>query len=250
VILPSRLVVALLLMLSVAATSARSLPYTGSLDLALGSLDPFELPGSGEGGSTSGAVRIGPGANFTTTTSVPITAPFPIVDVRLGVPAGLTAALFEAGAAPGGGLGGDAPLKGSVRLGLLGPPPFAFLTVPLSPIGVEGARAAASSPIGVTVTVVGRAWTTGSVQLLGTAGPFAGQLLGQAQGTDTRSAGGAGSIVLVTPTLIRTNIAGSENIPLISVLTVNFVPEPATLLLVGSGLAGLTALSRRRRARD
>ena len=239
------------------AAPAASLPYDGTLSLGVGTLPPFLVPSSGDGVSTPTQVQ-DDDATFTTELVVPVTnmtpggmvtfPAFPIVDLALTGPAGLTACDVQAGAAPAGGFGGDSPLAGNAKIGLFGPPPFAFLTVPLSAIGVQGATAMVSSPLGVSITAFGNGWTTGTVQVIGTTGPFNGQLLAQATGTDQRTAGGAGTIVLVTPTLARTNVAGSENLPLITSLTLNFVPEPGTLLLLGSGIAGLAMLGRRRKA--
>ncbi len=100
----------------------------------------------------------------------------------------------------------------------------------------------------MAITVFGGGWTTGNVQVIGTTGPFAGRILASTTGTDQRTAGGGGTIVLVTPTLTRTNVGGSENLPLVGKLTLTFVPEPGTLMLLGSGVAGLAMLGRRRKA--
>jgi len=251
-----KLAAAAIASLSFASQAALALPYQGTLELAVGTLPPLVVSGSGDGGSTPTAVEVGPGANLTTIVVFPITnltagglvtyPAFPIVDLALTGPAGLTVASFAAGAAPNGGFGGDAGLAGNAKIGLFGPPPFAFLTVPLGAFGVEGATEMASSPLGVAITAIGGGWTTGSVQVIGTAGPLNGQLLAQATGTDTRTPGGLGTIVLVTPTLAKTNVAGSQNLPLIGTLTLNFVPEPGTLMLLGWGIAGLALLGRRK----
>ena len=244
-----RLVAAGLLVLPFAAASARALPYTGALELNFGLVAPITGSGAGDGASAPDAVAIGPGANLTTTLSRVTPAAFPIVEFLLTGPGGLTAAGFAAGAGPGGGLGGDAPLTGSARIGWFGPPPFTFVTLPLSVIGVEGATAMASSDLGVAMTVFAGAWTTGTAEVIGTTFIFEGEVLAQGIGTDTRTAGGAGTIVLVSPALIRTNVAFSDNIPMITTLTLNFVPEPGTATLLAAGLGGLAALGRRRSGR-
>ena len=50
----------------------------------------------------------------------------------------------------------------------------------------------------------------------------------------------------MTPTLISTNIGASAVIPSFATLTLTFVPEPGTLLLLASGVAGLAVLGRKR----
>jgi len=55
---------------------------------------------------------------------------------------------------------------------------------------------------------------------------------------------GAGTVVLVSAINVLTSIAGQ--IPTFAVLTLQYVPEPGTLLLLGSGIAGLALIGRRK----
>ena len=57
-----------------------------------------------------------------------------------------------------------------------------------------------------------------------------------------------GGVVFDDGTLSKT-VTGADFSDL-GKLTLNFVPEPGTLLLLGSGVAGLAALGRRRMRRD
>ena len=69
-------------------------------------------------------------------------------------------------------------------------------------------------------------------------------------GTDSRTPGGLGQVTLVSPTKVVTNLTGGLLILVVlGTLTLNFVPEPGTLLLLGSGVAGLAILGRRRMGR-
>jgi len=45
---------------------------------------------------------------------------------------------------------------------------------------------------------------------------------------------------------VSTNIGASAVLPAFGILTLQFVPEPGTLILLGSGIAGLVAIGRRR----
>ena len=133
-------------------------------------------------------------------------------------------------------------VTGSSNVCLFSPcsaPPPANLVVPFTTGGVNGIGLG-GSPITVsglvTLTATGNGWTTGtasigSVSVSGTA--FNGT-----------------SVTLVTPTLISTNIGASAVIPAFATMTLSFVPavipEPGTLLLLASGVAGLAMIGRKR----
>jgi hypothetical protein len=56
----------------------------------------------------------------------------------------------------------------------------------------------------------------------------------------------SGQVQLVTPIFISTNIGASAVLPGFAILNLHFVPEPGTLMLLGSGIAGLVAFGRSR----
>jgi len=68
-------------------------------------------------------------------------------------------------------------------------------------------------------------------------------------GSDARTPNGLGQIVLVSPSVVHMATLGYEvqNFAIGATLTLQFVPEPGTFLLVGSGAVALGALGQRRR---
>ncbi len=67
---------------------------------------------------------------------------------------------------------------------------------------------------------------------------------GPASGT-TSTLNPSGTMRLVTPIFISTNIGASAVVPAFGFLTLHFVPEPGTALLLGAGIAALIAGGRR-----
>ena len=223
---------------------AVSLPFTGTPRRSRSRrLDPIVLPGAG----TANLNTIGPGDHLigmdfpggifaVTAVVVPVTDPgaFPIAGVQVTAANG--AGNFD-------GIGGTSfhglmPILGTSKVCLFGPcgSAVANLNVPLNNVGQGGTAFVTGA---VNLTVVGAPWTTG------TAAVGATTIMG---GVAPASNTGApsGTVTLVTPIFISSNIGASAVVPAFGILTLHFVPEPGTLLLLGSGIAGLVAFGRGR----
>jgi hypothetical protein len=144
----------------------------------------------------------------------------------------------------GGTLRGVTSLRGFLKACVFGAggcsDPVSNVVVPLTPVGAGGARVVAAA---VDLTVIGAPWTTGTAALgtitrMGFADVFAAA---------TTWAPPSEVIQLVTPVFVSTNIAPYAEVPTFATLTLRAVPEPVTLVLLGSGIAALVVAGRRRR---
>jgi hypothetical protein len=214
----------------------------------LGAFPP--ITGAGVGTSAGLGVTATLGSNVLqgTIDATGVTTAPPITQVRMLL-TGHAAGSFVAGGGPGGGLGGPMTLGGAITAnGYSGM--VTLLRVPLSPVGQPGGFAPGSGAGGGTIVQVwGNGWTTGVQTMMVPATTVGGGTQTPrtvtATGADLRTASGAGALVLITPMFIRTNLGGAD-MPLFATLTLNYVPEPGTLLLIGAGIAGLALRERKR----
>jgi hypothetical protein len=100
----------------------------------------------------------------------------------------------------------------------------------------------------VLVTLHGNQWTTGtrSIQVASDAAtPDVPKFITQSGSPLDAS----GHIKLISPTTLSTNIGASATLPMFAIMELQFeqvVPEPGTLLLLASGVAGLAMVGRKR----
>jgi len=235
---------------------AVALGFTGALTIKLATLDPINVTGTGVA-TVNGANPLGhltglqfPTSPFATAALlIPVTDPAasPIKGVILTAHNG--AANFGAGGGgvgigngtPANKFGGQMPIQGFAKVCLFGTCGSSLnaanLNIPLSVVGVGGFTQVVGA---VNLTVIGAPWTTGTAAV-GTITAMGGA----APASNTGA--GSGTVQLVTPIFISTNIAGaSAVVPAFGILSLHFVPEPGTLMLLGSGIAGLVAFGRSR----
>ena len=197
--------------------------------------------GSGPAGHLTGLALAG-GEFATASFVLPLTDPAAAPIKGLQVTASNAAGAF--GGSGGAGFGGTMPLAGVTKVCLFAATPgcstaSANLNVPLSPVGVGGYAQVTAA---VNLTVVGAPWTTGTVAI--------GSVTAMGGVSPLSNTGMAsGNVSLVTPVFVSTNIAPSAVVPVFGILSLHFVPEPGTLVLLGSGIAGLVAFGRSSRMR-
>jgi len=230
-----RLLFAFLLCLAPLPASAGTL-VAASLRVKVGTLPPITFVGNGVSGTSSGplSVTIAPGTGFagTVTTSIPTSAAPPISGIYFTAGANATGAF--SGAVPSL-VGGAMAIDVHVCVEAYG---LCLLDLDL-PIGVT---ATVTPPVvsGIGITMQGSDWTAGTATIPLTVGGTA-----TAMGSNGLNAKGAGTLVLVSSIDVLTSIAGQ--LPSFATLTLEFVPEPAGLALVGLAGAALALGVRRGR---
>ena len=264
---------AFVLLLLAAPSHAATLPFTATLSLQIGTLPGAVFTGSGV------AQSMGLGNSFTLPAnvfsgSISFTkALFTGVPLISGLKVNVTgnaAGSFNPGFTPpllhptalwpgsppvftsgvtlaGGGIGGAMAVGGSAGVNVL---MLATLPVPLTVLGTGSTIFTNAGA--VSIQVIATQWTTGPAKALyATAYTFHGPMSGTftsfvdltMTGSDNRTPGGQGTVTLVSPVKVLTNVSG--NLAVVARLTVNFIPEPGTLVLFAAGLVGLAALGSR-----
>jgi hypothetical protein len=237
------------LVLATAQAQAATLPFTGALSISLAGLAPLTANGTGNATATLDGNHI---------SSLAISAsPFnavgvvvPITDPAAAPIKGIQATLHNAaGAFSGATLAGTMSVNGVTKVCLFKAcsNATANLSVPLSVVGAGGTIAVppGTTTASIHVTVVGAPWTAGTAAV-GTV-TVMGFQHGPASATSSTAAN-SGAVRLVTPIFVSTDIGPSAVVPGFGFLDLHFVPEPGTLLLLGSGVAGLVMFGRSKRS--
>ncbi len=258
-----------MLMVGVASqSSAILLPYSGSLQFGVGAIEPVTLTGGGTaivngtgGGGHLFSMFINAG-DIAGTASVVVYNAAPISGI-LFVGGGTTIHLGNSfayfavtGSASNGSGGffnlsnsaanfaGVMPFNGAAIVCLFGPCsgfPGANLAVPISPVGQGGTSIASGA---VNITAIGAPWLKNTA-IIATSTAMGFQH-GPASDATSSAAQGSGVLSLVSPVFVSTSLDAFPVVPSFARFTIHFIPEPGTLLLVGSGIAGLAIIGRRR----
>jgi hypothetical protein len=231
----------LALLLMAAPALSAVLSVNGSVSLVIATLPPPTISGSGTGTSN------GPGNPFTAPAglfsgnpkiSVPISPSF----------VGLTNVTVPANSInnPVGNFtvaGGTMGLSGSAFFNN-----GAGGNIPLAPIGGGGTAMAVIQSI--PVKLVGGIWQYSANKVFNAKGAaLANNITATATAYDNRTAGGIGTVQLVAQGFALISAGALGNLPVFGVLTLTYTPEPGTLLLLGTGIAGLAVIGRKKLAR-
>ncbi len=249
-------------------SQAVSLPYSGSLQFGVGAIEPVTLTGGG----TAIVNGTGPGGHLSSlainagdiagTASVVVYNAAPISGILFAgggtaihlpnsfgyflVTGSASNGVGEFGSLsePGNNFAGVMAFNGAAIVCLFGPCsgfPGANLAVPISPVGQGGTSIATGA---VNITAIGAPWFKNTAIIADSTAM--GFQHGPGSATTSSAAQGSGVVSLVSPVFISTSLDAFPVVPTFARFTIHFIPEPGTLLLVGSGIAGLAIIGRRR----
>jgi len=225
--------------LGLVTSTSQAAPFTGNVSFALGTLPSIVASGGGTATSCGAcsSLTIAPaawGSAMTLITLAPTAAaPLSALSGTIVNPA----CNFGGMGGNAGGVGGACGLGGTINALVNGQP---FLVVPLAIIGQNGRLT--FGPFGSYID--GQAWTTGTATATVNGGAVAD---GTMVGYDNRDGAGNGTIKLVAPGGLMSTLGGNFPLLVSMTITISGVPEPGTLLLLGSGVVGLAVLGNRRR---
>ncbi len=231
----------LLLALACAAAQSRA-AHAGVLASASLTIDTWGVsaifPGVGATGTaaSSTSATLAGGSAFAGVATFP-TGTFggmPLGDVGLQV-YGNAAGSFD-GATPGQ-VGGSALFTGSAQFYASPNAVTPFLVVPLSP----GEADTIVKVNGFHLTFFWSSWTAGAATLTGV-GSYKAPMTLMVTGMNALNPTGAGVLTLVSAAKVATSLG--VTFPVVSTLTLTYVPEPATALLFGAGTLALALLGR------
>jgi hypothetical protein len=227
---------------------------SSSFKFALGTLPGASFVGAGATGTStsnlSASLDAGTAFAGAFTTSIPTSAAPPLTEIQIFITK--NAGNTFTGATPNK-VGGELAFDGIANVYGIGGFPAGALPLLGVPLALGTPNTLFKSAGGVSITAVGAGWTAGTAVVTGlnttttTPGNVTNMNTGVTQtamGSNGLTAGGGGTLVLVAPTKVMTNITAP--LAAFSTLTLNYVPEPGSLLLLGTAIASLMVLGRRR----